>query len=912
MVVTTTLGNILTYSIYQSPTAKEVGIFTYSDDSPLYIYEGQPIRTAFPGPGEANGVREMFLQFKMIVRMDSEMSTAIALDEDLMISTKSPPAIQLVKWNNKNSTDESNPPSNNATITSSSGHQTRTVILSHLDWISKYIKSLEHKADKPTIICSTWNKPMRLFIWIFSDHSVWTVTMREEKRRSSTGPNSKVPQLFEGHCLHKYTKKKYGEDKAIKAEVNARFSLVAVGCSSGRLYLYNIKDYNGNAVLVKVIEPPASSSGRINTVTCSTDGYGWFVGYEEGWAFYSVFGMLNASSFISSADQRQREKWMGGIHQAVWSFSGDAIYILPKNRDSIWLLDTLRWNATGNFIQANISHPVLFKDSKLMLYRGQDQSSLTTVDKDALLWINVPIPASYIAENWPIKYVSSSTDGKFVAVAGVRGVTHYSLNSGRWKLFVEEDIDKEFAVRGGMVWYGNMLILAIDNGMGFEIQIYSRELDLDSENLLYSEKLPAVAITIFTLGNSLMVYTANNFLYQYNIIIQENQISLELVSEISFVGIIHSPSRIRSISCIPKVDPSQSPFSITSSNILLLIDGMLIQLIPRAFLETHISEDHHTATSEMKYKFRVLHNYVEYYAFSGVQGDPRHMIWAFDGKNVLTWVNDKQGTFGSHNDKDNMFETGSESATPISVPMELYPLAMLSDKGIVMGIDCDAVLTRSGSFTYFKQWTSAHLFLPYILESHLKCNDTDRALKIANLYKHLTYFEHMLEFLLYDVLVNISRSEELDTSTLLTNTVNLISQFPQMPDVIVGCTRKTEVKYWKRLFDVVGSPQQLFERCLDLNKLSTASGYLLVLHTLDQNKNFENDANVHSETLMNTARLLKIAFEAQNWALCKELIRFVKSIEPSGGLLKETLKATEVILPEISNMSISNETGIKA
>lgn len=900
MVLTTKEGNVLTYSITHSDSAKEIAVFTYSDNSPLFIYEGQTIRTAFPGPGEGTGVHEMYIQFKMIVRLDSGMSTAIALDKDLMIATKFPPAIQLVRWDNEANTDNVTSTSpDNSSFSSPSGHQTRTVVLSHLEWLAEQYN--DH-TNKPIIVNNYWSKSMRLFVWILSDGSVWTVTMNDymDRRTSAGSLNGTNSQLFSGNCLHRPKSSKAIDGAATCAEINARFSLVAVGCTSGRTYIYNIKDYTGNFSLVRILEPPTPSSGKINTIACSSDGYGWFVGYETGWAFFSVYGMLNASSFISSADQRTKEKWMDGISKAIWSFSGDAIYLLPKDRGAVWLLDTLRWNTAGNFTQSSSAHTVLFKDSKIMLYRGQDLPDLATIDKDALLWLNVPIPASYIAENWPIKYVSCSSDGNYIAVAGIRGVTHYSLHSGRWKMFVEEDIDKDFTVHGGIVWYGNVLILAVDTGTSHEIQLYLRELELDSQNILFQETLPAPAIYMFLLGSSLLVYASNNVLYQFNILVRDKEIELELVTEISFVGIIHSPGRVRSISCIPQSDLKSGPFTLEESKILLLVDGMLIQLTPKP------AEGEPTTgyqTSQMNYDLHVLHNYVEYYTFSSTQGDLRNMIWAFDGRHIVTWVNG--GAQGNPIIKD------KDAIPPTLVPVELYPLTMLPDKGIVMGIECDAVLTRSSSFTYFKQWTSAQLFLPYILESYLRADKLDKALSIAKSFRHLNYFEHMLEVLLYDVLVNASSNQsddnnvsgipnhhlsKHDASELLKNAVFLVSQFSQMPEVVVNCTRKTEIKYWPNLFSVLGSPQALFEQCIDTAKLSTAGGYLLVLHNLDQNHQTakSNEYDVSLTTMDNTVRLLKAAHDLQNWDLSKELLRFVRSIDPSGALLKKVLVAANI------------------
>jgi hypothetical protein len=57
-----------------------------------------------------------------------------------------------------------------------------------------------------------------------------------------------------------------------------------------------------------------------------------------------------------------------------------------------------------------------------------------------------------------------------------------------------------------------------------------------------------------------------------------------------------------------------------------------------------------------------------------------------------------------------------------------------------------------------------------------------------------------------------------------------------MLDVIVGCTRKTEVRLWQYLFQYAGRPKDLFEQCMERGMLKSAGGYLLVLHTLEHLK----------------------------------------------------------------------------
>jgi hypothetical protein len=74
-----------------------------------------------------------------------------------------------------------------------------------------------------------------------------------------------------------------------------------------------------------------------------------------------------------------------------------------------------------------------------------------------------------MAVNWPVRYASISSDGKLVAVAGRRGLTHYSLASGRWKLFSDERQERDFVVRGGLLWFQQVLVAAIEVEKTFQV-----------------------------------------------------------------------------------------------------------------------------------------------------------------------------------------------------------------------------------------------------------------------------------------------------------------------------------------------------------------------------------------------------------------------------------------------------------
>ncbi|CAN6668972.1 hypothetical protein TRVA0_041S00452 [Trichomonascus vanleenenianus] len=821
--VTTTNGSIFVYHIYSSFDSAEVCQLSGSFLSEEHGME------VFPGPGEGAGVRELQVRFKLVLKVASGISRAIALEDDILVVTKDPEAIQLVKWT--------------AADQASVESQNRTILWGKLKWLN----------DPSDIHDMTLSKAMLLFGIVTESSCVYTATL----------DSSEVE--LKGHLIHKPSQnsdpKRRKDDEAIAVAINARFSVVAVGCKRGTIFLYNIKDYHGTVKLITTFEPPSSSFGGILTMKWSPDGYGLFVGYESGWGLYSVYGMLNASSFLSNQEQKEKEAWLDGISIATWQYSGDVVLIVAKNApNKIWAMSILKWSAMGNYINENLNKPILYTDTKMIIYRGHDQNDLTTIDRDALLWLHVTFPPGYVAENWPIRFVTTSSDGRYVAVAGVRGLCHYSVHSGRWKLFEEDYMDREFSVRGGMVWFGHILIAGVETESSHELRLYSRDLDLEPRNMLFAAELPSTILKLCLVGNVLLVYTFDNLLYIYRIRHNSEEeedpmypaITLELEREVSFSEIVSSPARVRSLTCL-----AQQLDSSSAMPILMLVDGVLVLLEPT---------EPESETDAITYSKRVLHEHIEFCNVSENSDSEKqyYSLWAFDGTDMLVWLRNLEGL----PDVDH---------APTTVPIESYPLAVLLNKGLIVGLEGEAMLPREATFTYFKHWTSAQLFVPFLLESYLRMGQEDRALKVATNYKHLKYFAHILEMMLYKVLDDEAHEKGLE-SELLAKASRLLQRFPQMLDVVVGCTRKTEVSYWKKLFHSVGSPQALFDRCLTLGKLRTAGGYLLVLHNLDS-----------SNQTQNTINLFKSAYESGDWEFCEELARFLTAIDPSATTLKETL-----------------------
>lgn len=170
------------------------------------------------------------------------------------------------------------------------------------------------------------------------------------------------------------------------------------------------------------------------------------------------------------------------------------------------------------------------------------------------------------------------------------------------------------------------------------------------------------------------------------------------------------------------------------------------------------------------------------------------------------------------------------------------------------------------------------------------------ALSLCQHFSHLSYFAHALEILLHHVLDdevdNESRSSKTNDPSqkhqpLLPSVISFLqASLPTKTylDIVVQCTRKTELRMWRTLFTYLPPPKDLFEQALKLNSLKTAVGYLLVLQA------FEDEAEGHDTPIEDyVVRLIVLASQRSDWELCAELARFLIALDASGEMLRRAI-----------------------
>ena len=426
----------MTYHVNTDPNARVYQQYRQGDGQS----RRQSLAGRVPAEEERLGQREVHIRFRMVIRIDAGISTVLALDEELMVATEKPAAVQCIRWE-----------------PASAGNQTSTELLNRIKWMNK----------KSTIVDMIYDRAMSLHIFITNDGRAYAVQRISRTRQEA---DSSGDGLFRGYGFHVPSA---NDMSAIKGAINARFSLLAVGCASGEVYVYTARDYFGNIPLSHKLTPPValSATGPVTVITYSPDGYCLFVGYEKGWATWSVYGKQGGNSFNSdpTVSHENDDMWLLGISSGYWISGGSEIILTSQNDHRLWVLELARSAVTTCFCAANVSRMLLQTTSSLMLYQGLDVLDLVSVSADPSLWHHIRIPVEYLANQRPIRCAVNSPDGRYVAIAGRRGLAHYSVHSGRWKTFDDADAENAFVVRGGMCWHQHILIAAVEVGESHEV-----------------------------------------------------------------------------------------------------------------------------------------------------------------------------------------------------------------------------------------------------------------------------------------------------------------------------------------------------------------------------------------------------------------------------------------------------------
>ena len=189
--------------------------------------------------------------------------------------------------------------------------------------------------------------------------------------------------------------------------------------------------------------------------------------------------------------------------------------------------------------------------------------------------------------------------------------------------------------------------------------------------------------------------------------------------------------------------------------------------------------------------------------------------------------------------------------------------------------------------------------------------DMPAALSLCQHFSHLSYFPHALEVLLHHVLDDEvdNASKDSKSDPLLPIVISFLqASLPATVylDIVVQCTRKTELRSWRTLFTYLPPPKDLFEQALKLNSLKTAVGYLLVLQA------FEDEDDDHDSPIEDyVVRLMYLASRKSDWDLCGELARFLIALDGSGDMLQRAVMRAGLRDGSLPGPGLGSGTSVK-
>ncbi|KAH7927372.1 RIC1-domain-containing protein [Leucogyrophana mollusca] len=909
IVIQTTLSYLVLVTVDYTPDAS---VYQSPDIAP------GAQRNFLSGPGEGLPLQSLGLAFEGVIRAEGHVISVSPRKHHIMFSTSSPPAVQRIPWPVYDDADGEGQTASKSLM----GYDTWVLNDHELPWL----------VDTDVSITKILHSTTGVETWLTSDGRAYFVRLQEnaptdggtvgpgvsgeeadELRSSVESSRSQQHYQWQGTCIHdfevpRWVQKQRHVDsestdsatstyieprRAVEVAVNVRFSMIAVGTHSGSIEFTSFPSPDGSAPKSEVLQTPnpySRPSGPVCKMEWSSDGYVLAVGWTNGWAIFSVGGRCLASGFgvdDTVDNDKFQDAFMHGIKDLFWAPGNFELVVLahssPNRLDGqIFVLPFAKSATTCQHSPDNTRYAFLQMDDRALVYRGADQPDMSVINPESDVWQHIKIPQAYLSTNWPIRYSALSSDGRLIAIAGRRGLIHYSATSGRWKLFSSVTQEQAFFVKGGLLWFHHVLIAAVDVSKSYQIRLYSRDLELSNQNVLHREVISSPVIILSLVDNSLLVYTADNMLSHYLIVPTADSIKLHLCGSITFSGIIASPSAVRVLSwMIPSAqkqlgDPVDD---LSVATVLMMVGGQLVLLRPRK-----------SGNQEVKYDMQIFADRIEFcwIHLRGI-GALENSLWGYDGQGIRVWLNAL--AIESDSSTDQGPNCVKES---VNIPLDFYPLSVLMDKGIIIGAEHEAATRMNLPFVMFRHATSSHLFLHHILRYHLESGQGREAVSLATHYQHLVFFAHALEILLHTVVESEatmdpdsdSTEDAPSTSGVLPAVIEFLDHFEASLDVVVGCARKTEVTRWKRLFSIVGNPQALFETCLSTNRLKTAGSYLLVLHNLEQLDEDNNDA----------VRLLQSAVDAQDWQLCRELLRFLHSIDDTGKSLKHALTQTSLVV----------------
>ncbi|EDW72606.1 uncharacterized protein Dwil_GK17088 [Drosophila willistoni] len=701
--------------------------------------------------------------------------------------------------------------------------------------------------------------------------------------------------------------------------VNHKFRLLAYGQESSAVNVYAIDDATGGLefshrlMLTENVLP--GSLGAVNELKWSPDGCVLAVSWSRGGlSLWSTFGALLMSTlswdFGLNVDLMKQNPLQ--LRRLEWSTEGYQLFMITKEKENmenkesnVLQLQFVKSCLSMNPCMTSNPHILLQGDDCLYINQGNNleqtfggqkstfpqsggkekeeeseclELKQNSIDMGSILteskyWSLLQLPLNYAATNWPIRYAAIDKDGIHLAVAGRTGLAHYSLITRKWKLFGNESQEKDFVVSGGLLWWQGFIVMGCYSLLDRtdELRCYPADCKLDNQ---FGHKLQvrAPVISLNSFRHQLIVLTADGIVSLFKMTKKSAYaIDIECCYELDVKSICIHPACIVSLT-VTNLKNEMKPLGNhleQAETIIVNVCGRIL-MIQRDFNENLPNTLLATCLASCVESFW-LSNTLERCAM-------RDCLWLYSGAHGMrVWLpilppNQERKDLGN----SQRLHSFMSKRIMLGFPLKLYPLVILFDNVIVLGVENESTLYTNESSSHFSlpfaiMERKSQIYLHKVLRQLIKRNLGYSAWEIAQSCRSLPYFPHALELLLHEVLEEEATSKQPIPDAQLPSILDFIREFPVYLETIVQCARKTEIALWPYLFSMAGKPKELFQLCLQSEQLDTAASYLIILQNLEPSVVSKQYATM----------LLDIALQQRKWELAKDLIRFLKAIDPN-------------------------------
>ncbi|XP_076267797.1 guanine nucleotide exchange factor subunit Rich isoform X2 [Rhynchophorus ferrugineus] len=701
--------------------------------------------------------------------------------------------------------------------------------------------------------------------------------------------------------------------------INHKYRLITFGRANSECVVYYVDDSTGglevshNCVLSSKDYP--GCPGAVANVLWTPDGCALVATWQQGgMAMWSTFGaLLMCSLGWDYGLNVDIQKWNPlQILSLDFATEGYQLWMIRKsndtlpvdnldnhtsengngplqedNKSNLIMLDFAKSALTINPCMSHQSHLYLQGEDRLYINSAEnliktfsersnrddsvfgENATLTTTLAEGRQWLVIPVPSTYSSTNWPIRYSAIDMEGQNIAIAGRTGIAHYSLQTRRWKLFGNETQEKDFIVAGGLLWWRDYIILGcysiVDNSD--ELRFYSKDCKLDNK---FAKIVPVSApiLLINILNDQLITFGSDAQVCIWRLHQNDTvgDIDLVKIQAIDASALAVHPACIVSVAltALRTETSGKNAVQRTPESIVLNISGRLL-LVQR---EMRNGEKFACLMPT------VLASCVENVWVPAItHQDKVHLteaLWLFCGSHGMrVWL----PLYPRDGDKPHSF-----MSKRIMLPFHLriYPLAILFEDAIILGAENDTVLYTTDlnspfSLPFCVLQRTSQVYLHQILRQLIRRNLGFHAWEIAKSCMSLPYFPHSLELLLHEVLEEEATSKEPIPDAQLPSVIEFIMEFPVYLQTVVQCARKTEIALWPYLFSAAGKPKDLFQECMAKGHLDTAASYLIILQNLETS----SVSRQYATLLLNTA------LDQSKWELAKDLVRFLRAIDPN-------------------------------